>query len=137
MGKFAPTGQSVEEIFVNLKSKAKQNDAWKLLVLHEKISGEQPTVWYPGIIGFGKYHYRYPTGTQGYSPNLAFAVRSAKLCFYIDQNLPNRSNLLSRLGKHATGVGCVYVNKLDDIDLNVLEEILQASLIFLKEKENK
>lgn len=137
MAKFAPTGQSVEEIIANLKSKNKQEDAYRLLSLFEQMSQEEAIVWYPGIIGFGQYHYRYDSGHEGDAPLLAFAPRQAKISLYLDQNFPERDELLSRLGKIKVAVGCVYVNKLADIDLSVLEEALIKSLKHTKTKHHK
>lgn len=134
MPKFAPTGQTVEEIILILKSKKKQDDAWKLLEIFKNISKIEPQVWHPGIIGFGNFHYKSETGIEGDSPLLAFAPRQAKISLYIDQDLPNRNDYLNRLGKHKLAVGCVYVNKLDDIDLEVLEEMLKDLLAYTKKK---
>ncbi|HFH9921511.1 DUF1801 domain-containing protein [Streptococcus sp. P25B114] len=134
MSKFSPTGQSVHELFAELKTVRKQEDAYKLLELHQRISQEEAVVWYPSIIGFGCYHYKYDTGTEGDSPILAFAARQAKISLYIDQNLPGRQELLDRLGKHKAAVGCVYVNKLADIDMEVLEEILVKSIEYHRQK---
>lgn len=137
MAKFAPTEQSVEEIILNLKSTSKRNDARLLVEIFKEISNENPIVWHPGIIGFGQYEYKYETGTKGQTPFLAFAPRQAKISLYIDQDLPNRDEILSRLGKHKLAVGCVYVNKLADIDLDVLKELLNKSYTRAKEKSKK
>ena len=134
MAKFAPTGQSVEELISSLKTKRQQDEARQLLGLYQKVSQEEAVVWYPGIIGFGNYHYHYETGHEGDSPKLSFAPRQAKITLYIDQDLPNRANLLENLGKYKTAVGCVYVNKLADIHLDVLEDILILSLEHLNKK---
>ncbi|MGQ7371465.1 DUF1801 domain-containing protein [Streptococcus suis] len=77
---------------------------------------------------------KYDTGTEGDSPILAFAARQAKISLYIDQNLPGCQELLDRLGKHKAAVGCVYVNKLADIDMEVLEEILVKSIEYHRQK---
>ncbi|MXQ48266.1 DUF1801 domain-containing protein [Streptococcus pneumoniae] len=134
MAKFALTGQSVEELISSLKTKRQQDEARQLLGLYQTVSQEEAVVWYPEIIGFGNYHYRYETGHEGDSPQLAFAPRQAKITLYIDQDLPNRASLLENLGKYKTAVGCVYVNKLADIHLNVLEDILTLSLEHLNKK---
>ena len=134
MAKFAPTGQSVEELISSLKTKRQQDEARQLLGLYQTVSQEEAVVWYPGIIGFGNYHYRYATGHEGDSPQLAFAPRQAKISLYIDQDLPNRARLLGKLGKHKAAVGCVYVNKLADIHLDVLEDILTLSLEHVNKK---
>ncbi|WP_438832773.1 DUF1801 domain-containing protein [Streptococcus pluranimalium] len=102
--------------------------------MYQTVSQEEAVVWYPGIIGFGNYHYRYETGHEGDSPKLSFAPRQAKITLYIDQDLPNRASLLENLGKYKTAVGCVYVNKLADIHLDVLEDILTLSLEHLNKK---
>ncbi|AUW96472.1 DUF1801 domain-containing protein [Streptococcus pluranimalium] len=134
MAKFAPTGQSVEELISSLKTNRQQDEARQLLGLYQKVSQEEAVVWYPGIIGFGNYHYRYETGHEGDSPQLSFAPRQAKITLYIDQDLPNRASRLENLGKYKTAVGCVYVNKLADIHLDVLEDILTLSLEHLNKK---
>lgn len=134
MAKFAPTDQSVEELMTSLKTKRQQDEARQLLGLYQKVSQEEAVVWYPGIIGFGNYHYRYEAGHEDDSPQLSFAPRQAKIILYIDQDLPNRASLLENLGKYKTVVGCVYVNKLADIHLDVLEDILTLSLEHLNKK---
>jgi hypothetical protein len=137
MPKFAPTNQSIHELFAELKTARKQEDAYTLLELYKRISKEEPVVWYPGIVGFGSYHYQYDTGVEGDSPLLAFAPRQGRISLYIDQNLPDRRKFLERLGKHKAAVGCVYVNKLADIDMDVLEEILVKSLGFIDGEGSK
>lgn len=136
MSKFAPTDQSVHELFAKLKPSRKQEDAYQLLELYKRVSREEPVVWYPGIVGFGCYHYKYATGVEGDSPLLAFAPRQARISIYVDRNLPGRQELLDRLGRHKAAVGCLYVNKATDIDMGVLEEILVKSLEFLQGKGN-
>lgn len=118
----------------SLKTKRQQDEARQLLGLYQKVSQEEAVVWYPGIIGFGNYHYHYETGHEGDSPKLSFAPRQAKITLYINQDLPNRASLLENLGKYKTAVGCVYVNKLADIHLDVLEDILTLSLEHLNKK---
>lgn len=132
MGKFAPTNQTVDDVIEGLKSQKKKEDAWKLVELCKKISKLDPVVWFPGIIGFGQFHYQYETGIEGDAPYLAFAPRQARISLYIDQDLPEREEMLSRLGKHKPAVGCVYVNKLEDVDFTVLEEIFKKLFDFVQ-----
>lgn len=134
MPKFVATDQSVEDLISNLKSKNKQEDARKLLEIYEAICKIDPQVWYPGIIGFGNYHYKSKTGIEGDSPLLAFAPRQAKISLYIDPYFPRMAEYLKRLGKHKLAVGCVYVNKLADIDLEVLNAMLRDLLVYNKGK---
>lgn len=134
MPKFVATSQSVEELFSSLKSKNKQEDARKLLQIYEVICKMDPQVWYPGIIGFGNYHYKSKTGIEGDSLLLAFAPRQAKISLYIDPYFPRMAEYLKRLGKHKLAVGCVYVNKLADIDLEILNAMLRDLLVYNKGK---
>lgn len=129
MNKFAPTGQDVEEIFENIPSVKKQTDAYLLVDVYATISGAIPVVWYPGIIGFGETKYRLDSGRTGLTPRLAFAPRQTKFCLYFDPSfLEEQASLFQSLGKYKTGKGCVYINKLADIDLDVLQELLKQSL---------
>ena len=136
MAKFAPTGQTVAEVIESLPSDNKKADAYELLVLYERVSGEDAVVWYPNIIGFGQYHYVYDSGHEGDAALLAFSPRKAKISLYLDQDFPEREELLDKLGKIKKAKGCVYVNKLADIDMSVLEELLEKSLAYTKEKYN-
>lgn len=136
MPKFAPTQQTVDEVILALKSKKKQEDAWKLLAICQSICDMDPQVWYPGIIGFGKFHYKTDSGLEGDSPLLSFAARQARITLYIDRDLPRREDYLRRLGKHKRGAACVYINKLDDIDLDILEAMLKDLFVFTKDKNN-
>lgn len=136
MTKFAPTGQAVAEVIESLPSDNKKADAYELLALYERVSGEDAVVWYPNTIGFGQYHYVYDSGHEGDATLLAFSPRKAKISLYLDQDFPEREELLDKLGKIKKAKGCVYVNKLADIDMSVLEELLEKSLAYTKEKYN-
>ena len=136
MTKFAPTGQAVAEVIESLPSDNKKADAYELLALYERVSGEDAVVWYPNIIGFGQYHYVYDSGHEGDATLLAFSPRKAKISLYLDQDFPEREELLDKLGKIKKAKGCVYVNKLADIDMSVLEVLLEKSLAYTKEKYN-
>lgn len=134
MAKFAPTGQTVAEVIESLPSDNKKADAYELLVSYERVSGEDAVVWYPNIIGFGQYHYVYDSGHEGDATLLAFSTRKAKISLYLDQDFPEREELLDKLGKIKKAKSCVYVNKLADIDMSVLEELLEKSLAYTKAK---
>ncbi|MGX7099188.1 DUF1801 domain-containing protein [Globicatella sanguinis] len=134
MAKFAPTGQTVAEVIESLPSDYKKADAYELLAFYKRVSGEDAVVWYPNIIGFGQYHYVYDSGHEGDATLLAYSPRKAKISLYLDQDFPERKELLDKLGKIKKARGCVYVNKLADIDMSVLEELLDKSLTYTKEK---
>jgi hypothetical protein len=126
-----PTEGSVEEFIEAVEPKAKREDARVLDALFRKVTGEEPRMWGPSMIGYGSYHYKYDTGREGDSMRAGFSPRKAKHSLhlmgrYVDEDTGRKVDaLLGKLGKHSTGASCVYVNKLADIDLDVLEEIVR------------
>ena len=121
--KTQPTAASVAE-FLDGVAPRRQEESEKLIALMREISGHEPVLWGPSIIGFGSTHYRYESGREGDMPVLAFSPRKARLTIYFD-GFDQYADQLARLGKHASSVSCLYVNKLDDIDLGVLREMLE------------
>lgn len=89
----------------------------------EEVTGEPATMWGPSIIGFGTYHYKYDSGREGDAPAIGFSPRSANLSLYVLTGTKESHELLAKLGKHKRGAACLYVNKLSDIDLEVLTEL--------------
>lgn len=128
--KTMPTDVSVEDFIASVEPPAKREDAKALDALFRKVTGEEPKMWGPTIIGYGGYHYKYESGRDGDAMRSGFSPRKAKhsLYFmgrYVDEATGEKVDaLLAKLGKHKTGASCVYVNKLADIDLAVLEEII-------------
>lgn len=132
--KFQPTGESVAAFIGSIGHAKKEADAWVLVDLFKEVTGHEPKMWYPSIIGFGDYHWVYESGREGDSALLAFSPRKAKISLYLEPAFPEREELLTRLGKHTTGKSCVYVNKLADVDMDVLKEMLEASLRYTLEQ---
>lgn len=118
-----PTSVPVAEFLATVPER-RQPEADVLIDMMRQISGEAPQMWGPSIIGFGEYHYRYANGRTGTTGRIGFSPRKAKLSIYFIDGLANYTDLLERLGKHTTAVSCLYVNKLADIDLDVLREML-------------
>ncbi|MGB4135368.1 MAG: DUF1801 domain-containing protein, partial [Microbacterium sp.] len=106
---------------------ARRRDAETLTALMQGISGREPVVW-GSIIGFGSCHYRYPTGTEGDTPLLAFAPRRTATTIYLIDGTDAHADVLSRLGPHTTGTGCLYLKDLEAVDHGLLRSILTASL---------
>lgn len=106
-------------------------DAEVLLGLMSRATGCPPTMWGPSIVGFGRYRYRYDTGREGEFLMAGFAPRQANLVVYILPGLDQFGDELDRLGKHKVGRSCLYINKLDDVDLAVLESIVVRSMELL------
>jgi hypothetical protein len=103
-------------------------DAMVLLELMRRVTGCEPTMWGPSIVGFGRYHYRYESGREGDSPITGFSPRKANLVVYVMPGYDDHSAILARLGKHRIGKSCLYINKLADVDLTVLEELVAAGV---------
>lgn len=122
-----PTTASVESFLTGLKDKARAADSRVVLEMMRRVTGERPTMWGPAIIGFGSYHYRYDSGREGDSPRIGFSPRAQALSLYILDDFPRHDALLARLGKHSTGKVCLYIKRLSDVDLKVLEELIAAS----------
>ncbi|MYL64532.1 DUF1801 domain-containing protein [Bacillus hwajinpoensis] len=126
------TDNSVIEFIESVDHPKKREDGYRLLDLFTETTGYEAKLWGPSIIGFGSYHYKYATGHEGDAPLVGFSPRKAKISLYLAQGEPERENVLQRLGKHKTGKACVYVNKLDDVDLDVLKEMIRQSVDYLK-----
>ena len=129
-GKTKPTAVSVEDFIAAVEPASRREDAPVLDALFRKVTGIEPKMWGPTIVGYGEYHYRYASGREGDMCRTGFSPRKAKHSLYISCNCkgeedPAFTALLARLGKHSRGDGgCLYVNKLADIDLAVLEAMI-------------
>jgi hypothetical protein len=123
--KTQPTGASVDEFLAGVEHPVRRRDGLRLLALMSEITGEEPEMWGPAIVGFGRYHYKYESGREGDAAAVGFAPRKASLSLYGLTYGPAAVELLGRLGKHRSGAGCLYVNKLDDVDESVLAELIR------------
>jgi hypothetical protein len=127
------TDSSVIEFIENVDSVKKREDAYQLLDMFTETTGFEAKMWGPSIIGFGSYHYKYATGHEGDAPLVGFSPRKAKISLYFAPGEPRREELLRMFGKHTTGKACVYINKVADIDSDVLKELIRQSVKFLQE----
>ena len=121
------TDASVDAFLAKVEPEQRRADGRVLLGMMARISGEPPVLWGPSIIGFGNVHYRYESGREGDMCRIGFSPRRAQLVLYLAASLPGRDALLAKLGKHSTGKGCLYIRKLADVDLAVLEELIARS----------
>ena len=126
--KTKPTPVSVEDFIAGVEHSGRREDASALVRLMEATMGEPATMWGPSIIGFGQYHYRYDSGREGDAPVLGFSPRKANLVLYFAGDEPVYGTLLGRLGKHKASKACVYVNRLSDLDPDVLREMIQVTI---------
>lgn len=114
--------------FIESVDPKKQEDSRTLIAMMKDITGEEPSMWGSNIIGFGTYQYQYASGREGEWFQAGFSPRKQKFSLYIMADFPERADLMSRLGKHKTGKSCLYVNKLADIELDVLRELITRSV---------
>lgn len=126
------TPVSPDEFLAGVEPPAKREDGKVLEALFRRATGEAPQMWGPSIVGYGSYHYRYDSGHEGRAARVGFSPRKAKHSLYLlgcggESENAAFAPLLARLGKHSRGVSCLYVNKLADIDLSVLEEMVRLS----------
>jgi hypothetical protein len=105
----------------------RRRDAQTLRDLMERVTGQAPRMFGPSIVGFGEYHYEYPSGRSGDAPAAAFAPRKPASTLYLADGVAAYADLLARLGPHTTSVGCLYLKDLEQVDLAVLEEIVRRS----------
>lgn len=127
------TDSSVIEFIENIENPTKREDAYKLLDIFTETTGYEAKMWGPSIIGFGNYHYKYESGHEGDAPLVGFSPRKAKISLYFATGDIKREELLKNFGKHTTGKGCVYINKVVDVDINILKVLINRSVKFLKE----
>lgn len=126
--KTVETEASVEDFLNAVEHPVRRADAQALDALFRRVTGWRPRMWGASIVGYGRYHYRYDSGREGDFLATGFSPRKANLSIYIMPGYRDYGAILERLGKHKTGVSCLYVNKLADIDLAVLEELIRAGL---------
>ena len=125
--KTKPTRASVTAFIRALPDPEQRKEAKTLVALFRRVTGEPATMWGPTIIGFGRYHYRYPSGHEGDMCRAGFSPRKGSHVLYVLDNAPGQAARLKRLGKFKTGKVCLYVKRLADIDLGALEELVAAS----------
>src|SRR5688572_10468644 len=128
--KTKPTAADVEAFINSIKDEQKRKDSFVLLEMMKKATGEQPVLWSNTVIGFGSKRFKSPaTGREVDWLCIGFAPRKANISLYLSMDVnKEHTAALKKLGKHKTGVGCLYINKLEEIDLKVLKGIIDASL---------
>lgn len=118
-------GGSVGKFLESVKDEQRKNDAQTVVKLMQEITGQEPKMWGPAIIGFGNYHYKYESGREGDMPKVALSPRKLNLTLYglvgVDEEL------MKSIGKATTSVACLYIKKLSDIDMNVLKKLIEKA----------
>ncbi len=135
--KTKPTKKSVTKFLNSIANETKRKDAKTILQIIKKVTGKKPVMWGDSIVGFDTYHYKYASGREGDWPMTGFSPRQQNLTVYIMPGFGNYQNLLKKLGKHKTAVSCLYIKKLADVDLKILEEIIRRGYEDMKKKYAK
>ena len=131
--KTRPTNQSVVGFIGEVEHKTRREDGFTLLDMMSEITGEEAVLWGSSIIGFGSYHYKYESGREGDMPLVGFSPRKQSMTLYIMPGFEHYEDLLDQLGKHKIGKSCLYVNKLADVDEDVLRRLIKHSCEHMKE----
>lgn len=132
--KTKPTNVSVTTFLNSVTPEEKKKDCFEILSMMKKITGEEPVMWGTSIVGFGSYHYKYKTGHEGDMCLTGFSPRKNAITFYLMlmTNLENYQLLLSKLGTYKTGVGCLYIKRLSDVNKDVLYQLINEATNRLK-----
>ncbi len=130
--KTRPRSGNVVEYIHSLEHKGRKEDALTLLLMMSEITGEEAQMWRPSIVGFGQYHYVYESGREGDSFLTGFAPRKANMVVYIMPGFSSYKQDLSKLGKHKLGRSCLYLGRLQSIDLSVLRNLVEKSVDDMK-----
>lgn len=127
---------NVEDFINAVDDDTKKQDSFKLLELYSKITKEKPKMWGSSIIGFGQYHYKSERSRQEGDWMLAgFSPRKQNLTLYVMPGFDNYGALLDKLGRHKTSRGCLYINKLSDIDMDILKQLIERSYLDMKKRD--
>lgn len=122
------TEESVDTFLASIDDERKRSDAQAIRDLMREVTGEEPKMWGPSMVGFGHYHYKYDSGREGDWFLTGFSPRKQNLSLYIMAGFDRYDELMGRLGRHKTGKSCLYVKTLDDIDRDVLRELVASSV---------
>jgi hypothetical protein len=135
--KTTETNNSVDDFLRLVADETKRNDSFELVQLMQQHTGFTAKMWGPAIVGFGSYHYKYASGREGDAPLVGFSLPRGgikEISLYFAQDFREKEKLLQHLGKHRTGAGCVYIKKLQDINIEVLAQMITASVKHLQQQ---
>lgn len=132
------TEQNVEEFIASFaNTEQKKKDSFELIKLMKEVTGFEPKMWGPTIIGFGTYHYKYASGHEGDAPLVGFSPRKAEISLYVFTGAEEHEYLLENLGKFRKGKSCIYIKKLENIDLEELKKIMRETINYLNKTYGK
>ena len=122
------TVASVKDFLNSVPDESKRKESFATLKLMQEVTGAKPAMWGSSIVGFGSYHYKYASGHEGDAPLAGFSPRKQSLTLYITAGFDGYGELLGKLGKYKIGKACLYINRLEDVDLSTLKELVRRSV---------
>lgn len=128
------THASVEGYIAAIDDESRRTDCATLARLMAKATKQKPAMWGSSIVGFGSYHYKYDSGREGDAPLAGFSSRKGDISVYLTASVPGQDEVLSRLGKHKMGKACLYIRRLKDVDVRLLEELIVNSVAEVKRR---
>ncbi|MEO7992004.1 MAG: DUF1801 domain-containing protein [Chryseolinea sp.] len=131
--KTKPTEVTVESFLDKLASESVRDDCNTLIKVMKKITKSEPKMWGPSIVGFGQYYYKYESGHEGFSCLTGFSPRKPAITVYL-MSMSDHPDLMEKLGKYKATKGCLYVKKLEDIDIRILEKLIANTVSYVKKK---
>ncbi|HEX5004972.1 MAG TPA: DUF1801 domain-containing protein [Gemmatimonadales bacterium] len=133
--KTKPTRVKVSDFIAKLPDERRRTEAKQLLRVFKAATGKRPVMWGPSIVGYGAYHYKYASGHEGDCCLAGFSPRKAAISVYITAGFREMGPLLKKLGRHKKAVGCLYLPRLDEVDLKVLEQMIRKSVAIVRRFE--
>ncbi len=131
--KTKPNDKDVLKFLNSVENQRRREDSLEMLKIMKEVTDKEPIMWGDSIVGYGSYHYKYKSGREADWLATGFSPRKQALTVYILDGFDKYSDLLNKLGKYKTGKGCLYINKLDDVDISVLKELIKKSLKYVEE----
>jgi hypothetical protein len=135
--KTKPTNVSVEALLKKVADPQQREDARVILNLMKEISGLEPRMWGPSIIGFGEFHYQYDSGHEGDCCRIGFSPRKGQMSLYFMPGLEKFESFLKKLGKHKTGKACLYIKRLSDVDIAVLRDMIEVGFEMTSDRKQQ
>lgn len=126
--KTQPTNRSVKDFIDGITDDARRRDCRTIMKIMKRVTKARPKMWGSNIVGYGKYRYKYASGREGEWFTAGFSPRVQSLTLYIMSGFREYNALMKKLGKHKTGKSCLYIKRLEDIDLNILEDLIERSV---------
>lgn len=134
--KTKPRSASVDKFIDKIEDPQKKQDSRKILEIMKEITGESPVMWGETIIGFDKYRYKYASGREGEWMATGFSPRKLNLTIYLNYGFENKKEFMDKLGKYKTGKACLYIKKLEDVDIDILRDLIRETYLEVKKNSH-